>query len=111
ANGFLFLRAGQHAVDEIVDVTPRANLRAVVVEYDRLVLEGLQDDAADRPVAHLSRSIHVEGANDRERQSRLEVMRVREMLGRELAGSVDPPRVAARSARGRRGLLCAFGRR
>src|SRR5262249_5314584 len=51
------LRTGEDALNEILHVTPRANLRAIAVEHDRLVLERLQNNSADRAVANLPRSV------------------------------------------------------
>ena len=60
-------RAAQHTVDEILDEAPRANLRSVVVERDRRVLQRLQHHAANRAVADLPRSVDVEGPHDGQR--------------------------------------------
>src|SRR5262245_42026220 len=53
ADGLWLFGAPQHAVHEVVDVAPRADLRAVVVERDRQMANRLEDDPANRAVTHL----------------------------------------------------------
>ena len=99
ANRGRVLGAAQDAIDEVRHEAPRADLRAVVEERDRQVTERLQRDAADGTVADLARAIDVERTHDRQRQTVFTVVRVREMLGRQLAGGIHPTAFADRPDR------------
>src|SRR6266853_574911 len=68
ADSFRPLRAPEHAVDEILDVAPRADLRPVVVQRDRRIAERLQNYPANRAVADLPRTVHVKRTDDRQRE-------------------------------------------
>ena len=92
-----FSAAAQHAVDEVVDEAPRADLRAVVVERDRQVAAAPAGHAANRAVADLARTVDVERPDDRQRQPVFPVVRVRQVLRRELARGVDPAALADRA--------------
>ena len=62
-------------------------------------LKRLQRHAADGAVADLARTVDVERPHDRQRQSVLAVMRVRQVLRRQLARGVDPAALADRADR------------
>src|SRR5581483_1843232 len=78
------LEAEQHRLHHVVDVAPRADLRAVAVDRQVAAGEGRLDEGADGAAADLAGPVHVEGPHGHRRQVELVVVRVRQVLAREL---------------------------
>ena len=94
------LEREQERLDHVVDVAPRADLRAVAVDHEVVAGERRLDEGADRPAADLSRPVHVERAHRDGRHAELVVVRVRHVLAGELRDRVRPARLADRALRG-----------
>ena len=86
-------------LDHVVDVAPRADLRAVAVDHEVVPRERRLDERADRAAADLARPVDVERAHRHGRQSELVVVRVRHVLAGELRDRVRPARLADRALR------------
>ncbi len=99
ADGVRMLEGEEGAVDHVVDVAPRADLRAVPVDREVASREGGLDERADRAAADLTRPEHVERPHRGRRQAELGVVRVRHVLAGELRDGVGPARLADRADR------------
>lgn len=94
AGGFI-PREGEHdRVDDVVDVAPRTNLIAFVVNLDGLVLEGANDECVNRTFSDLAGTVDVERTNGTGGQPMLFPVVMGEMLSGELRNGVRPTRFA-----------------
>jgi hypothetical protein len=105
SDGLGALEAEDHPLDEIVDITPGADLVAFVVHVKGLVLEGANDEIVNGAFTDLPWTKDIEGANGERWQFLCFPIVVGEMLGRELRHGVGPPRLA----NGAEGGDVAFG--
>ena len=93
------LECEEGAVDHVVDVAPRADLRAVPVDREVAPRERGFDECSDRPAANLTRPEHVERPHRGRRQAELRVVRVSHVLAGELGHGVGPACLADRADR------------
>ena len=77
----------------VVDIDPVAARVPVTVDRQRLVRQRLRDEARDHLLRMLARSVVVERADDDDRQSVRDVVRVREPVGAGLRPRVRAPRI------------------
>ena len=99
------LERQEDRLDHVVDVAPRADLRAVAVDLEVAPAERRLDERADRAAADLARAVDVERAHGDRRQPELGVVGVRHVLAGELRDGVRPARLADRADRRDVGLL------
>src|SRR5581483_9677721 len=67
------LETETHGLDHVVDVAPRADLRAVAAHREVVAAERRLDERADRTAADLARPVDVEGADGHRRDAELVV--------------------------------------
>jgi hypothetical protein len=88
------------AVDDIVHVAPRADLRSVVVDGQRLAVQGAHDEVMDRPLADLARAVDVEWPDGHRGQLVLLPVVHGQVLGGQLGHRIGPARFADRAQGG-----------
>src|SRR5207253_68860 len=79
------LETTHEALDEIIDVTPCADLCAVAVDVNRFVVESSLDEDLNRSLSRLARAVNVEWPDGHDRQAILRVIGKREMFSGEFA--------------------------
>src|SRR5205823_7350886 len=99
ADGTRMLEAETHGLDHVVDVAPRADLRAVAANGQVVARERGLDERANRAAADLSGTVDVERAHGHDRQAQLVVVRVRHVLAGKLRDRVRPARLSHRADR------------
>ena len=93
------LECQEGAVDHVVDVAPRPDLRAIPVDREVASRERGFDERANRAATDLARPEDVERPHRGRRQAKLGVIRVGHVLARELGHGVGPACLADRADR------------
>jgi len=83
----LLVHHADQALDEVVDVTKRARLRAIAIDGERLTLERLDDEVRNHPavVGVHARAVGIEDAHDAHLHAILLVVVHAQRLGAALA--------------------------
>src|SRR5438067_2170589 len=89
-DGLVALEREQQRVDHVVDIAPRANLRAFAVDHEIFARERADGERVNRADPDLARAVDVERANGRRRQAVLVEIGVSHVLAGELGDRVRP---------------------
>ena len=101
----LVLEGEERAVDHVVHVAPRTDLRAVAVNREVASRQRGLDERANGPAADLTGAVHVERTYRDRRQAELGVVGVCHVLTCELRDGVGPARLADGADRRHVGLV------